>query len=195
MTLAHYIVSEGCKFGGRMCMGRMHMMVVLLNDDQQKALAVSRALLSLAALRSGSSAGGAEVDVKKRMALAAALCHHRLRKALPLLMTHNSVAVVAPTSPLNSRHDGEGAGEAWAESFAERDSHEEGEKPIFSQQTARLDRLFHNTITALQDAEKEAAAIHVARQLARAQPALVANRMLLLRGMCAGKALLRLSVR
>ena len=194
VTLAHYIVSEGCKFGGRMGMGRMHMMVVLLNDDQQKALAVSRALLSLAALRSGSSAGGAEVDVKKRMALAAALCHHRLRKALPLLMTHNSVAVVAPTSPLNSRHDGEGPGEAWAESFAERDSHEEGEKPIFSQQTARLDRLFHNTITALQDDEKEAAAIHVARQLARAQPALVANRMLLLRGMCAGKALLRLSV-
>ena len=175
-------------------MGRMHMMVVLLNDDQQKALAVSRVLLSLAALRSGSSAGGAEVDVKKRMALAAELCHHRLRKALPLLMTHNSVAVVAPTSPLDGRHDGEGAG-VWAESLAEGDSHEEGEKPIFSQQTARLDRLFHNTITALQDDEKEAAAIHVARQLARAQPALVANRMLLLRGMCAGKALLRLSVR
>ena len=42
-----------------------------------------------------------------------------------------------------------------------------------ARQTTRLDRLLHNTITALQDEDKAAPAMHVVRQLSRAQPSLV----------------------
>ena len=106
--------------------------------------------------------------------------HERLRKASPLLMASAPVAIPARLAGAPGEHD------AWA--VVPGMEHGGAER-----QTARLDRLLHNTITALQDEEKAAAAMRVIRQLARAQPSLVASRMLLLRGLCAGKALLRLS--
>ena len=108
-------------------MGRIHLLVLLIDEDQQAPLAVRRALLSLvavspqagAATDSSSSGGGARgagvgrvLGVAERIALAAADMHERIRLAIPLLMA--SAPVASPAHAQGGEHD------AWAVPWGEQ---------------------------------------------------------------------------
>ena len=127
VSLAQYIVCEGSSLGGRVAMGRIHLLLLLIDEDQQATLAVSRALLSLVALTrqagaatdissSGRGARGAGagrvLGVAERIALAAADMHERIRLAIPLLMA--STPVASPAHAHGGEHD------AWAVPWGEQ---------------------------------------------------------------------------
>jgi hypothetical protein len=127
VSLAQYILCEGSSLGGRVAMGRIHLLLLLIDEDQQATLAVSRALLSLvaippqagAATDSSSSGGGARgagvgrvLGVAERIALAAADMHERIRLAIPLLMA--SAPVASPAHAHGDEHD------AWAVPWGEQ---------------------------------------------------------------------------
>ena len=130
VSLAQYILCEGSSLGG-VAMGRIHLFVLLIDEDQQATLAVSRALLSLVAIPrqagtatdSSSSSGGAGagagrvgagrvLGVAERIALAAADVHERIRWAIPLLMA--SAPVASPAHAHGGEHD------AWAVPWGEQ---------------------------------------------------------------------------
>jgi hypothetical protein len=186
VTMAHYLVSEGARIGGCVAMGRMQLIVLLLRENLPAAVAVSRALHALVARPSSEppdsrmGCQGPALGLAARIAQAAADVLERLRRALPKLMSSADNALAEGSCGVPGARD-----------VSEGDERAAGT----TQQTSRLDRLLHDTLTALQhdDASRAAPALHVARQLAVAQPSLVANRMLLLKGMCAGKVLLSLS--
>ena len=191
VALAHFIVSEGCNLGGVVAMGRMQLLVSCLNDSKHAALAVSRALLALIPVDTRQDAAmGCEFGLgveQNRLALAAADVLERLRKALPMPMscapipTWQSTAV--PILEGRQEHEEEALWKVLQGSLS----------LCRTQQTSRLDRMLHSIMAALQDDGRAASALHVARQLSATQPSLVANRMLLLKGMCAGKVRYRLS--
>ena len=97
-------------------MGRIHLLLLLIDEDLQATLAVSRTLLSLVAIprhagaAHSSSAGGAAgsgyvLSVAERMALAAADLHERIRLAIPLLMASAPVASLAHARGDPGEHD------------------------------------------------------------------------------------------
>uniref|UniRef100_A0A7S0HSW9 Integrator complex subunit 1 R3 domain-containing protein n=1 Tax=Hanusia phi TaxID=3032 RepID=A0A7S0HSW9_9CRYP len=181
-------------------MGRIQLLLEGISNDASSASAVRDCLLDI--LIGGARVnglGGCEeegegkrreseeddrVDGSIELRLAALDLYERLRMALPLQLSARAAGGLSLLPQQELLH---------VIQTLKGDSRKTSLSSSLIRQTAKLDRLLQNVLIFLQDKLKASDAIVVARQIACAHPALIANHMLSIRSLCSGKAMLRLA--